>query len=287
MVRFLVWYGCHFPEHRGKWRLHETIRRRLGIAVDTEQTVERRGLRWSLNPADFAQSHLFWFGARDPWEMYHLLRILPPDSVILQAGANFGYYALTIATALGGKCRIVAVEPCPENHARLVEHVRSNGLDRQIECCDCAVSDTEGSETMVRPKENSGHAHMVSGGPGAPVRVKTIDQLVQESGCQRLDALLIDVEGYEDRALRGAAETLARFRPFVLIELWPPVMRQQGTTVGAAAELLYKHDYRVYYAQKRQLLPVTGLPSGDDRLYAFCFHRDRIPRSLGKAESGG
>ena len=105
MVRLLAWYGCRFPEHRGKWRLHETIRRRLGIDIDTEQTVERGGLRWSLNPADYAQLHLFWFGVRDPWEVYHLLRILPPEAVVLQAGANYGYYALSIATALGGQCR--------------------------------------------------------------------------------------------------------------------------------------------------------------------------------------
>ncbi len=287
MVRLLAWYGCRFPEHRGKWRLHETIRRRLGIDIDTEQTVERGGLRWSLNPADYAQLHLFWFGVRDPWEVYHLLRILPPEAVVLQAGANYGYYALSIATALGGKCRIFAVEPYPENYARLVDHVRSNGLERQIECCDAGVSDAEGIETMVRPKENSGHAHMVSSGPGAQVRVKTIDRLVQEFGCERLDALLIDVEGYEDRALRGAAETLARFRPFILVELWPPAMRQQGTTVEAAVEVLDKHGYRLFYALKQQLLPVTGLPSGDDRLYAFCFHRDRIPPWLGKAQPGG
>jgi FkbM family methyltransferase len=286
-VSFLVWYGCRFPEHRGKRLLHDRIRRQFRIEVDAEQTVDRRGLQWSLNPSDFAQAHLFWFGVRDPWEMYHLVRLLPPESVVVQAGANFGYYAATIATALGTGCRIIALEPSPENYVRLLQHVQWNGLDRQIECCQVGVSDTEGVETLVRPTENSGHAHVVSSGPGTQVRMTTIDHVVREFACKRVDALLIDVEGYEDRALRGASETLAHFRPFVLVELWPPAMRRQGTTVEAAVDLLQKHGYQLYYARKRELLPVTQLPSGDDRVYAFCFHRDRIPAELGKAQPRG
>ena len=36
----------------------------------------------------------------------------------------------------------------------------------------------------------------------------------------------MDVEGYEDRALRGAVKTLERFAPLVFVELWPPAMEQ-------------------------------------------------------------
>jgi FkbM family methyltransferase len=275
-----VAYGCRVPDHRGKWILHEHIRRCFGIEINTEQVVTRRGLRWALNPSDFAQSQLYWFGVRDPWELYHVIRLLPPESLILQAGANFGYFAATIATALGSQCRIVALEPYPDNYAALARHVRWNGLERQIECHQFGVSDAAGIETMVRPENNSGHAHIVLGGQGAEVRLKTIDRVVEDLNCERLDALLIDVEGYEGRALRGASQTLARFRPLLLVELWPPAMSQQGTTVESAVELLQMHDYHLYYARKRKLLPVTELPTGDNRLYAFCFHRDRIPPSL-------
>ena len=114
-----------------------------------------------------------------------------------------------------------------------------------------------------------------------PVPLKTIDGVVAELGFNRLDALLIDVEGFEERALRGAAAALGRFRPMVLVELWPPVMRKQGTTVEAAVDLLRQHDYRLYFARRRHLLPVTELPQGDARLYAFCFHRDRVPVGIG------
>lgn len=280
IARFLLWYGNWFPEHRGKRALHDRIRRLARIEIDQEQIVERRGLKWALNPSDFAQSHLFWFGARDPWEMYHLIRLLPRDAVMLQAGANFGYYAATIAKALSAQCRILALEPCQENFLRLVRHIEWNKLQNQIECISVAVSDKDGMGRMIRPPENTGHAHLVSGEQGEPVKFTTIDRVVRDARLEKLDALLIDVEGYEDRALHGATETLRRFRPMVLIELWPPVLRKQGTTVEAAVDVLRAHHYRLYYALRGQLLPVTTLPSGDDRIYAFCFHRDRIPPGL-------
>ncbi len=93
------------------------------------------------------------------------------------------------------------------------------------------------------------------------------------------------MEGYEDRALKGTAKTLDRFRPLVVVELWPPAMQQQGTSVEAVADELAKHDYRLFAAHRRQLLPLAELPRGDTGVYAFCFHKDRVPNVL-SAEKG-
>ena len=162
-----------------------------------------------------------------------------------------------------------------------------------VQCHEVGVSDTPGIAAMTKPAGNTGHARIsnrecrmtnVEGDSSFDIRhstfitLTTLDDFCSARGLERLDAILLDVEGFEDRALKGAAKTLDRFRPLVVVEsLWPPAMQQQGTSVEAVADVLEKHDYRLFAPHRRQLLPLAELPRGDSGVYAFCFHKDRVP----------
>lgn len=64
-------------------------------------------------------------GIREPIATGHIMRILRPDDVVLEVGANVGYYALIEARL----CRkIYAAEPHPENFRRLNENIALNDL---------------------------------------------------------------------------------------------------------------------------------------------------------------
>jgi FkbM family methyltransferase len=279
----LVFYGTTFPDHPRKWWVHDRLRKWLAVkVVDRESRVKRRGLWWSLNPADHAHAGLFWMGGKYQWEMHHLQRQLPSGSVVLDVGANYGYCAITLATSMKNQCRVLAVEPDAENFARLKHHVEWNRLQDLIACHQLAVSDVPGMAAMDKPAGNSGHAHIVTGSTAGKVSVTTLDAFVEAQGLDRMDALLLDVEGYEDRALRGAAKTLDRFRPLVVVELWPPAMQQARSSVEAVAAVLNGHGYRLFHPHRRQLLPLSDLPKGDTGIYAFCFHKDRVPAALGR-----
>ena len=97
-----MFYGTRLPNHPRKWWIHGRLRQWLGVVVDRDIEVVRDGLRWSLNPADFGHNSLFWLGVKDPWDLHHLCRLVHPDDVILDVGANFGYYAVTLAARSTG-----------------------------------------------------------------------------------------------------------------------------------------------------------------------------------------
>lgn len=235
----------------------------------------RNGARWILNPSDVVQSDIFWYGAKDRWDMYHLERILSPESVILDVGANVGYYSIHLASALGPDCQVLAFEPFPGNYRLLCEHIELNGLQKQICAFPFGLSDRKRAGRMQMRSGNCGSANLNNERPdaGAVVTLTTLDEFWGEHDRSRLDFVKIDVEGHEERVIRGGEETIRKTRPLVLIELDPARLAQGASSIGAVTQALAEIGYVFFQAKKRRLIPLV-LPIHCDFLNAFCFHRE-------------
>jgi len=51
------------------------------------------------------------------------------------------------------------------------------------------------------------------------VETVTIDGVVESEGPKRLDFINLDIEGAELMALKGAAQSITRFKPIICLEL--------------------------------------------------------------------
>src|SRR5205807_8264050 len=60
------------------------------------------------------------------------------------------------------------------------------------------------------------------------VALTTVDRVVKTLDLDRLDFIKADIEGWELRLLQGAENTLARFRPRLLLELSGPALARAG-----------------------------------------------------------
>ena len=274
----LVLYGTRFPNHPRKWWLHSHLRKWLGVAIDRDVEVVRDGLKWSLNPADYGHNSLFWLGTKDTWDLHHLKRLVQPGDVILDVGANYGYYAVTLTAALDRRCQIHALEPDPANFDRLCRHLSGNGLDDVVRAHRLGVSDRPETVTMTQPAENTGHAAVVPGGEIEGVTLTTLDRFCESLELERLDVVVLDVEGYEERALAGAAQILTRFKPLVFVEFFGPVMDRQGSSPEAAARVLTGLGYHLFAARRDRLEPLAAMPPADRGVNVFGFHPEN-PRS--------
>ena len=64
--------------------------------------------------------------------------------VVVDLGANIGYYTLLTATLVGPRGKVYAIEPLPVNFSTLTRNVELNNLTNTIETHQLAISDREG-----------------------------------------------------------------------------------------------------------------------------------------------
>ena len=181
-------------------------------------------------------------------------------SVCFNVGAHFGVYALCLSEWAGPAGRVYAFEPNPDSRCVLQEHLRLNGRQGRVEVVAAAVSDRPGVATFFAAADHfSGVSRLGTPNPEFPearasaveVSVTTIDAFCAEMNVLP-DWLVIDIEGYEVAALRGALETVGRRRSQlgIVAEIHPSLWTAAGASRGELEELLRR--------ARLHAVPLTG-----------------------------
>lgn len=174
--------------------------------------VEIEGLKWRLWVGDnLTEQRLLERGLHKNKAGLALITDgLEAGGVFVDIGANCGLFSLFAAKAVGPQGRVLAVEPQPEMARRLRFNAKANGFD-QIALREMAIGAEEGRATLhVKDGQyglSSLHTDVGGDGSSVTVPVRPLLTIVQEADLPRIDALKIDIEGFEDRALRPFIET--------------------------------------------------------------------------------
>jgi FkbM family methyltransferase len=125
--------------------------------------------------------------------------------VFVDVGANVGTFALVMARQVGPAGKVIAIEPHPMTFARLsFNHGASKAT--QVRLVQAAAGDSDGELMIESGGDNLGASHVVTGAASAEaIKVPSLrlTRILDEAGVTRVDALKIDVEGFEDRVLIG------------------------------------------------------------------------------------
>ncbi len=122
-----------------------------------------------------------------------------PGKVVVDIGCNIGLYSLPLARIAGPQGRCIAIDANPMMTSRLMRNAALSGLDT-ITAFACAVSDRDGSGSLAVRKNDDAIVAVVEDEEG-PIPVRTLLSLLSEASIDRIDALKIDIEGHEDKAL--------------------------------------------------------------------------------------
>jgi FkbM family methyltransferase len=129
----------------------------------------------------------------------------PSAGVFVDVGANVGTYALALARHVGTNGKVVAIEPHPVTHARLAFNNAASGFTQTM-LFAAAAGPADGELMIETDGDNLGASHIVSGQASSrAIKVPSLrlQRILDQAGASHVDALKIDVEGFEDRVLTG------------------------------------------------------------------------------------
>jgi FkbM family methyltransferase len=138
-------------------------------------------------------------------ELEFLRAHTPRGGVFVDVGANVGTYAMALARQVGSGGKVIAIEPHPVTHARLAFNRAASGFT-QVDLVAAAAGPDDGELLIETDGDNLGASHIVSGEPSSrAIRVPSLrlQRTLDDAGVTHVDALKIDVEGFEDRVLTG------------------------------------------------------------------------------------
>lgn len=176
----------------------------------------------------------------------YLKTLMNLGNVFVNVGAHVGYYAVYVAKVVGPKGFIYAFEPHPDNYKKLI---RNCSHLPQVRAIQTAASDSGGEAFLFEHSTSSsshGLADLSGSGKTVPIRKMTLDQWSREEGINRIDAVLIDVEGHELSVLRGMSDILTgNSNIVVIIEYCPANWTSEREEIDALIKEIHKMKLKI------------------------------------------
>ncbi len=206
---------------------YSPFRRGRGLFIRPIEALKRRGwpapvvLVGDRLQMEFEPSLIGWTcferGTWEPEQTAIISDSLSPGAIVLNVGANTGYYALLAGSLVAPQGHVHAFEIQPAIIEILRRNVARNNLQDVVTIVTAGCFSSERDATIHCPGD-PGSASVAFNESGVRVRLTTVDHYAAINGLSRVDLLLIDTEGADFEVLKGAATVLTRFRPMVVAE---------------------------------------------------------------------
>ena len=224
-------------------------------------TVVRKvqGSLMKLDLSDVGISReLFLTGVHEPHSTLQFREQLRPGMVVLEVGANIGYYVLIAAQHISPGGKIVAIEPSPSNIQSLRENIALNDREDMVEVYPHAADTERGRLPFyVVSKSNlssfvNREGHSIKLLEIIDVRVLPVDEIVEAEGLS-IDYFRMDLEGFETEVIEGMIGTLAGKSPPQggFIEVHSRILNENGASARTFLERMEELGYCIQVARWR------------------------------------
>lgn len=164
-----------------------------------------------------AEVKRLWSCKKEPDTIAWLEKHLRPDDVFFDVGANVGAYSFVAQAIVSRRCRVFAFEPSFPTFSSLCRNIRLNGLSPIICPLQVALTDRDGmlefqysdlapGAALHSTEHDTPSAEAIYRQPTLGLQ---LDTLVATFGLPPASLMKIDVDGGEERVLRGARRVLS------------------------------------------------------------------------------
>ncbi|MBI2730579.1 MAG: FkbM family methyltransferase [Sphingobacteriales bacterium] len=259
-------YVQHFTFPKHGWKYFRWFLKKTGIEKERFIVKLQDGLRMYVTPADHIQQYIFWERYYEKPAVMVLKKIIQPDSVFFDIGANSGYYSLIAANkAIHGK--VYSFEPATRHFQKLLDNIHLNKLSN-IKVFNTGIgnknekaifylsSDENSGMSGLRPAENFS-------GKTALIEVVRLDDFSETASISSVDIIKIDIEGAELNALEGMEKIILKYKPVFFIEMIGNQLHLYNKTIADVFEWLTARGYSAFDIEKNcTLTKLTSAKEG-------------------------
>jgi FkbM family methyltransferase len=192
---------------------------------------------------------LLEWGLYEKFETELFKKLIKKRMVVVDIGANIGYYTLLAARFVGEEGKVFAFEPDPYNYSLLCRNIEVNGY-RNVIPVRKAVFSKSGKMKLFLDKSNLG-GHSLS-----EANVNKVDSIMTEvtslddyfkNTDYKIDVIKMDVQGSEMGVLEGMTNVINQNDNLKIItEFWPLGLRNSGSSPTDFVNKLIEYGFTLY-----------------------------------------
>jgi len=167
---------------------------------------------------------------------------------ILDIGAHVGLTILPLCEVSSDDAKIYGFEPSSKNFEALKFNLELNNFDN-VFLENCLVGEEDKLESLFFETDDISATSSILDSESRNFDRTYKKQVSIDSYCKQHglcpDLIKIDVEGAEINVLRGAQETLKKFKPLIFLSVHPNQLTQLGESEETLVEVIHSCGYSI------------------------------------------
>lgn len=209
--------------------------------------TSRGDLLW-LNNTGYIDLQIIHYGEFESMSTAAVSRLVKPGAIVLDVGANIGYYTVMMSKLVGNAGKVFAFEPTKHFLETLHRNLAVNHV-RNVEVLNFGLSNLNREMTIdIGPSSATLHSPLGFDKvlSNETIRLFTLVDFVKEYGLTRIDFIKIDIDGHEPLFFDGAWPVLDLMSPIMICEVSHLHYLQAGYTAWDFYATVKEHGYLIY-----------------------------------------
>ncbi|MBA4186696.1 MAG: hypothetical protein C0467_01635 [Planctomycetaceae bacterium] len=199
---------------------------------DYAYTIDAYGFKYQGHTGNVIDEYVLRYGA---WEKDHLFFVRDylknlgePNAVVIDVGSNTGHHTLFYSRHAA---RVLAFDPYPPVIVTFKQNMALNPHVKNVELFEVGLGDSNAELPFVAPvASNHGQGSFRVDTPENPemkqferkLRIVIGDDYLKDKNLGPVAFIKVDIEGFEESALKGLRQTIEKHRPMLEVEVSPP-----------------------------------------------------------------
>lgn len=213
---------------------------------------------WLYKNAFFIYQPIYFFykNQNEKIENELIKQLVKKNDVVVDIGANIGFYTQLFSNLVGDNGKVFAFEPDKKNFERLLKNTKNHS---NIIIENKAISNHSGIIKLYHSELNVDHRTYPSSDALQSYEVEciTLDEYFNNQNLA-INFIKIDIQGYEYFALLGMKNILEKNKHLILFsEFWPYGLQQAGTSAKDYFLLLQNYFPKISIIENENIKELT------------------------------